>query len=562
MKKTKIILLLAVVGTAFCVPKAWAAKNFTITLVNAPVAVTMGDPAGSVLTYQIKNTNTGGDSGNSINQMEFNLNAPYTWSNTTTAPAGWSITTRTTTKIIFTVTANTTPPKIATGSTQNFSLILGAIPSGAQDSTDLLRSAIATYDDTRTKILNNPASSSWTRKSLSIDSFTAVDSVTGQTASSPGRTLTVTLTVTNRSTTSPWSGIVAVCSPASPCPGVTQSGISVSTGSSPSTSINAGLSGTLVWSYTIASSCGVANPPSGTVFFTVNNVRNSTSVATSKNGPYTTATVNVGCFSAVIAFGSGSSCAVSGETVDVKMTLTNQFGNNITGATATLTPAAPPATKTYVSGPTPASVSVSSGGGTATIDWFYTITGTPGQTYIFTGSATGTLQSSPTKSVSTPTATSATGKIQTAITLPQITGFTTDRNQNVTVGFSFSNTLCANAIKKVAIILPAGWSYLDSSALITNAGSTFDDWTSALSGSTVTFTYGTSMTYNNLGSGDFVITFTQIPSTAATYTFPMVLTQDVAGDPTVSVSPDPTVKVDPPGAGAGLVNPKLFKENY
>ncbi len=548
----KILGLLAVFGVFLCVPEAQAAKSFTITLVNAPVVVTMGDPAGTVLTYQIKNTNTGGDVGDSINQMEFNLNAPYAWSNTTTAPAGWSITRPTTTKIIFAVTANTIPPKIAPGSTQNFSLVLAAIPSGAQDSTALLRSAIATYDDTKSKILNNPASSSWTRKSLSIDSFTAVDSVTGQTASSPGRTLTVTLTVTNRSTSN-WTGIVSNPQPPTTTIVWNTGSTTITTGSSPSINLNAGQTGTLTWTYTIGSSCTVANPPSGTVFFTVNNVRNSTSVATSKPGPFNTAVVNVGCFSAAISL--GSSCAVSGENVTVTMTLTNRYGNNITGAVATLTPSGT-ATKTYVSGPTPASVTVSSGGGTATISWVYTITGSPGQTYLFTGSATGTLQSTPTKSVSTPTATSATGMIQIPVTLPTITGFTTDRNQNVTVDFSFSNTLCANAIKKVDITLPAGWVYQDSSVVIDNSGSTFDDWTSTISGSVVSFTAGTNLSVS--GQGDFVITFTQIPSTQGNSIFPMVLTEAAAGNPTVSTSA--TVAVGAPGPG--LSNPKMFRENY
>ncbi len=551
MKMTKIFAFLVALGMLLCVPKAWAAKNFTITLVNAPVVVTMGDPAGTVLTYQIKNTNTGLDVVDNINKMEFNLNAPYTWSASTTAPAGWSVTRPTTTKLVFT----TSTSMIATGSTQSFSLVLGIIPQGTQDSTDLLRSVIATYDDTRQKILNNQASTSWTRKSLAINSFTAVDSVTGQAASSPGVTLTVTLSVTNRSTSN-WTGIVSVPQPPTANITWTTGSTTITTTNNPSINLNSGQTGTLVWTYTIGSSCSVGTPPAGTVYFSVTNVRDSTNSATSKSA--VSNTVNIGCFSAAITL--SNNCAASGGTVTVTMTLTNRYANNITGATPTLTPGGT-ATKTLSSGPTPASVSVSANGGTATITWVYTITGTSGQTYLFTGSATGTLQSTPTETVSTPIATSlTTGTVSGAspgVTISTSTGsaLTTDRNQSATLIFDIPNSLCSDAISGVAITLPsAAWVPQDSSSVINNAGFTYDNWTSTISGSVVSFTAaGTNLAI--AGTGDFAITFSLIPS-AATYTFPIVLTLAAGG----TVSTSATVTVGAPGLG--LSSPGLFKENY
>lgn len=551
MFTNKIFALILLIGILLCTSDAWAKKSFSTSLVNTPVVVTMGDPAGTSLTYRIKNTNTGGDLGKSINKMEFDLNAPYQWSATTVAPAGWSITTLTSTKIVFTVTADTIPPKIATGSTQDFTLILAAIPSGAQDSTDNLKSVKATYDDGKPPINGSTAFTSWTRKSLSIDSFTAVDNATGLSASTPGSTLTVTLTVTNRSTSN-WTGIVS--NPQPPTATIALSPTTtVTTSSNPSINLNAGQTGPLVWTYTIGSSCTVSNPPSGTVSFSVTNVQNSTNVATSKSS--TSNTVDIGCFNA--AFEPFNTCATSGDTMTVRADLTNKFGNDITSATPTLTTGGT-ATMTRVSGPTPASTTVGKNGGIATVTWSYTITGNPGNTYFFTVSATGTLQSTPAKPVTTPVATSSAGSIFVPPSLQQATPITTDRFQMVTVLFTLTNSFCSNTIEKVGIGLPSNaWAYQDSSALINNSGAIIEDWTSTISGSTVSFTDGTPMGANGLGSGNFSIAFTQIPSAQGTYNFSTTITKNdgtiLSGSVIVTVGGTP---------GPNLSNPKLFKENY
>ena len=512
---------------------------------NAPVVVTMGDAAGTQLIYRIRNANTNPDTGDSITKVEFNLNAPYTWSNTTAAPAGWQRTTLSATQIIFTAVS---PTKIATGSSQDFTLILGTIPSGAQDSTDLLRSVKSTYDDAKSDIMNNPASSAWKRKSLQVNSFTAVDSVTGLQASSPGRQLTVTLVVTNRSTLN-WTGIVSVPQPPNTVIAWTSGSTTITTGSSPSLNLISGQTGTLTWTYTIGSNCGVVTPPVGSAYFSITNLKDSSNAVTSK--PVTSNTVAIGCFTGVIALSSTS--ISSGTNVTVTMTLRNGFAQSITAVGAMLATGGT-ATSTFVSGSGPNYSSTTiAAGATITATWVYTITGSAAQTYFFTGSVSGTLQTVPTKAVNAVVNASAVGSIISPLTITATTSATADRYKTVSVGWDFTNTQ-PNPVKTVEITFPAGWVFGDGSCLINNAGTEVDDWTVGVAGSIVTFTAGTNMIPGD--TGKFIIIFSDIPAVQSGYIFPVKVTESAPGNPSTTINT--TVNVG--AAGAGITSPGLWKE--
>ena len=524
---------------------ACAAKKATFTLVN-PVSVTMGDAAGNQLTYRVRNANTGKDAGDSITTVEFQLNSPYTWSTPITAPTGWSAALSADRRTVtFTVTSNTIPPKIATNSTQDFILVLGAIPAGAQDSTDMLRSVKATYDDNKTWTMNNPASSAWTRKSLLINSFTAVDTLTGLQASSPGGSLTVTLTVTNRSTTN-WTGIISVPQPPNAVIAWNSGTTTITTGSNPMLSLNAGQTGTLVWTFTIGSNCGGGNPPTGSVYFSITNLKNATNAVTSKSA--ISNTVAIGCFTGVIALSSYS--ISSGTNVTVTMTLRNGFGNSITGVAAALVPGGT-TTKALVSGPTYTSTTIPAGVA-MTWTWVYTITGAATDTYSFTGTATGIVSG---KAVSATVNPSLIGSIISPLTVSVSTSATADQYKTVSVAWDFTNTQ-PNPIKKVEITLPsADWIFGNGSSLTNYLGTEYDDWTVSISGPVVTFAPGV----NNIGignTGNFVIIFSDIPASQADYTFPVTLTEAATGDPITSV----TTTVNVGAAGTAITTPGIWKD--
>jgi hypothetical protein len=238
------------------------------------------------------------------------------------------------------------------------------------------------------------------------------------------------------------------------------------------------------------------------------------------------------------------------------MTLKNGFAYSITGVTAPANPgfSGPPPTGTWVSGPAYTSTTVVSGG-TANVTWVFTITGAPGQAYSFTGgTVTGTLQSAPTKPVTASITPSPAGNIVTPPVFPiPIAAIPSDKNEMVDISWSFANNLC-NPVNQVAITVPAGWTYLDGSALITNAGTAYDDWSVAQAGSVVTFSGGTSIIVG--GSGTFTLFFSQTPTTPASYWFPVVATDSVLG-PQAPINT--RVDVGPAG-GSGMSPAGLWGE--
>src|SRR3990172_7492029 len=79
---------------------------------------------------------------------------------------------------------------------------------------------------------------------------------------------------------------------------------------------------------------------------------------------------------------------VSGDTVTVTMTVLNNGAADVTDVTPSALTASGSASSSLASGPTPAAAAVLAPGESASFTWTYTITGSSGQTYAFSGNAT------------------------------------------------------------------------------------------------------------------------------------------------------------------------------
>jgi hypothetical protein len=563
-----LILFVSFLLVAIGHREAWAAK-YSITIARTPsspaVVLTMGNAiAGTMLSYDVTNRGTGGN----LYQIDFTVPSGYTLAAATLpgdAPAGWTtaVLSNGNRTMTFATTQNgaSTIPRNAM---QTFILRLNsvAVPALIQDGTVALATVKATYDNGKAATLSNAASSSWSVKSLAVVGFTAIDSVTGQQATVPGGTLTVTLTLANRSTGN-WTGIISVPQPPAVAAVWSTGNAAVTTISSPAISLNAGQTGNLVWIFAVGGACGGANSPSGSVTFSVTSARNGTNTATAVSATATSNSVAIGCFTGNI--GPSQTCVTSGANITITMNLTNQFNNNIAGITAPADPGGSgTAARTRVSGPT------FPGGTTAappppspppplSVTWVYTITGAPGQTFLFSGgTVTGTLQAAPPKTVTASITPSPAGNIVSQPTVtPSPATIPSDKNRMVDISWSFDNKLC-NPVSQVAIAVPAGWMYLDGSALITNNGAAYDDWSVNTAGSVVTFTGGTSIVspVTGVGNGTFTLFFSQTPNAQANYAFPVVITDSVMGPlPAVNT----TVAVGA-AAGSGMAPAGLWGE--
>ncbi len=564
LKRTGLVFLVSLLLVAVYQTEAWAAK-YSISIAKttgAPaVILTMGNAvAGTTLSYDIKNLGTGG----SVYKIAFTVPSGYTLdaAQAGDAPLNWNTATLSNGNRTMTfATAQNGGSTIPRNTTRTFILRLSsaAVPALNQDGTVALSSVVATYNNNRTATLNNPAGTTWSVRSLAIINITAVDSVTGLQSTTPGGSITVMLTVMNRSTGN-WTGIISIPQPPTVAVVWNTGSTTVTTLSNPSITLNAGQTGNLVWTYAVGSACGGAGSPSGSVTFSVTGVRNSTNVATSVAAAVTSNSVAIGCFTGTISL--NPTCLASGTNTTVTMTLNNGFAYNITGVTAPADPGfSGTATRTLVAPyPTYTSTNIASGG-TATVTWVFTITGAvpPSKTYSFTGGAVnGTLQSAPVKAVTASITPSLIGTIVTPPIFPTpIATIPSDKNKMVDISWTFTNTLC-NPVNQVAITVPAaGWTYLDGSAVITNAAvSYYDDWNVAMAGTVVTFTAGTSIIVG--GSGTFTLFFSQTPTTTVppSYVFPVVITDSVLG-PQASI--DTNVNIGPAG-GAGMLPAGLWGE--
>ncbi|MEK6530988.1 MAG: Ig-like domain-containing protein [Deltaproteobacteria bacterium] len=133
---------------------------------------------------------------------------------------------------------------------------------------------------------------------------------------------------------------------------------------------------TITWKYQ-ANGTGT-----GEVYFSA---RANNSALTAQSRLASSNVVVIGSFTAEIDVSPAS--VVSGQQVTVTMTATNNGGSALVGITPTLAVCAGGATETLAGGPSPSSVSSLAAGASTVFSWTYTITGSPGNAFCFTGSA-------------------------------------------------------------------------------------------------------------------------------------------------------------------------------
>jgi adhesin/invasin len=223
---------------------------------------------------------------------------------------------------------------------------------------------------------------------------------------------------------------------------------------------------------------------------------------------------------------------VSGDTVTVTMTVTNNGPVAVSDATPSALTLSGTATKTYVSGPTPASVALLASGATTSFTWTYTITGSVGQTYAFSGYAIangGTLTTS--------TATTNTGSIgdfsATVSPLSVVAGST-----SVQVRFTVQNGLTSGTVDRVTITNPDTNIWQSDG---TWGANDITGWTQTLLNNPTRYRFtspaaGSDIPANN-GTQTFTVTFTLIgnPGADTTYTFPVAIRRRGGGTTTLNV---------------------------
>jgi len=334
--------------------------QYTIT-VPSGTAVTMGDPTGTV---PIMITNDSGSDG-SIDYVKLWFDATfYDVSGGSDVPAGWQITQlknagQGQTLIVF----ETSTAPIAPGESLTFNVVVAGdsganIPSAGTDQTDQLedsevRAGGNTFDDP-------PSLPSWLRRGLAVSVVAIPPSV------AVGGFITVTMVIDNRSTASQ-SNITSTLT-------YTPTGLITPTvGPIPtSLTLSSGDSGVITYTYQAAAG--------GMVTF-----EGSAANASVTSDEVQSGEVAIGDFTALLEVTPVS--IIAGQDVVVRMRVYNNSGGTLGIVRPSTLGFVGDASVVSFSGPSPPVVPSLSDGSTTTFEWTYTLTGTVGSTYAFTGTA-------------------------------------------------------------------------------------------------------------------------------------------------------------------------------
>lgn len=256
-----------------------------------------------------------------------------------------------------------------------------------------------------------------------------------------------------------------------------------------------GATGTLIWTYS-------ANSAGSLYFYAQAKDGASTSTSVTANS----GVVTIGNFTASLAITPAS--ATSGQNVTVLMTVTNNgTASLIDAAPSALTACPGGATETLVSGPAPASISSIPAGGSGIFQWTYQITGTAGQAYCLSGSATATGP------ITSNTAASNSGTLSSySVAISPAT--VASGASGVTVSWTVSNN-GGYDIREVDILTPASGGDWNCGSVTAPA-----NWSGACA-STVAFT-------SNSAPNDLT------PGTSKTFSITFSSTETVASDKTLS----------------------------
>lgn len=442
MKMKKIIFSLLLIFTLST--ELYAGRNFAvINLAGSPINFYMRDTVS--MTLRVTNTNTGGDVNDGIREVRFTFPTKMLISATGhIAPIGWSVTNIDTANNRITFRANSPTYFYTAGSFRDFTIVLNA----QTDNTDILENLAAVrvrYASGQRVSKNNITAVSWYRRGLKIISMVANPDLLVS-----GDPFTLTITVQNVSS-APQTNITATPNP----PSETSTG-----GFNPSTTTNPIIlslgvlqTNTLVYNYTTQTN------DEGTVYFTCNvrnGANNTTGINTNSN------TVYIGRFTASIAY--SPECPLSGETINVSMTVTNNNVFSLYNVTPTLTTGGT-ATLVKLSGPNPPSIATLNSGSSATFNYTYQITGVFDSTFYFSGYAVGQKTTPPAGSRQTPTYITPTRYVREYtldLTPDSILSGSKSYYLKFTLNNKVNNTCSSDNnynIKKVTITIPAGFSY-------------------------------------------------------------------------------------------------------
>ncbi|MBI5527400.1 MAG: PQQ-binding-like beta-propeller repeat protein [Deltaproteobacteria bacterium] len=409
---------------------------------------------------------------------------------------GWTVTRETATVVRFISNTCDVDP-IAPGSYREFTIRHIPAPAAA-DFTDTFSRVRAT------KNLGPPAclqtsnnANATTKPSWAVKSLEASVSASPLTVT-VGTDINVTMSVTNRSS--------ATQNTIAPTLGVFTGDTGACTLSSPSPAtlnLAAGASGQ--FGYTCNATA------SGNVFF-----KGSASNGAASSAEMTSNTVSIGNFTATMSLQPAS--ILSGDTVTVTMQVTNAGSTTLTNIVPTSACGSQlckfgTATSTYVSGPSPAGADELLPGYTVPFEWTFTITGSVGQTYYYTGYATadGPLQ--------TNTAASDTGQISsTSVTSAPSSVLRNTTNKTVTWTVTNDSSV---GIKRVTINNPDSSIWQTPSTANVTCPTVGCTWTrTGLRWDAP----GASCYIDNGESCDFPVTFAQVgtattPASTTEYTF-------------------------------------------
>ena len=334
-------------------------------------AVIMGD---MVDTLSFVLTNTGNDSGKPIDYVRLDFDATYyDVSYATTAPDGWSVDEVKNagagqTYVVY--TADSGSDGLAPNDSVVFSVGAVGVSSGVferdtADQTDALGSATVRYatfapkkqDETFTL---QGSIASWPRRGLALNIVAEPPSV------AVGEYITVTLVVDNRSTASQ-SGITSTLI-------VTPTGlVTPTTGPTPSSlTLASGAFDVITYTYQAATE--------GTATFYGSAANSSVTSDEEQSNE-----VVIGDFTALLE--AAPTSIVAGQDVTVRLRVYNNTGGTLGNVRPSTLGFVGGATVDSFSGPSPAVVASLPDGSTTTFEWTYTITGTVGSTYAFTGTA-------------------------------------------------------------------------------------------------------------------------------------------------------------------------------
>src|SRR6266853_1662826 len=574
---------------------AQAARSFSATQTSptpAPGQFDMGTTQS--VTISVTNTSTGANVAERLYQVQFQLSTtacsptPCTntvFSSATTAPAGWTRTSFSSTSITF--KANTFADAIGSTTANSFTLVL-AVGAFTADLSQTLSKVTARFSANTNfggshavNCTSGTCLGSWKAMSLQITKFqTQTTAGVDTNAVAAGQSFLIVITMKNISTAAQ-NGIVAISSPPSV---ITRTGtwfgtspVCSLTGTSPSPlNLAAGASGTIT--YTCTTHVAPANPTdSGTVTYSVTKVQTGPNTATSRTATSNTLSVSpLTAGIAITASAAPTACLFAGGNATFTMTVTNNTGGTVTGVSPTLNAptVANGASIGVVTGPTLVAASSDPGCSSTlpnTKSCVYTWTATasvtgsypsspPQPSFYTTGFASATSSGSP---ITTPIADSRapnpTNILEYVVSVSPVAIYAS--STNVELDWNLANLGCPTAnVSSVAVtVVPPNWTLSPDPAyaysLVTDTTSSANDtWT--VSGTTFTAPNASSQILVYKLDNDFYLLFSATPSTLGTSTFTVVVTD------TNGVSRTQTTPVTVNALTPGSVTPWTWREIF